>query len=510
MMGVAHGMTSALYQAARTALSYGVASCAAPSLPAGIEYASVQALSEQMAKPNGLTSAALVAYLQQRIATIDQSGPSLHSVIELNPQALQIARELDRERANGKVRGPLHGIPILLKDNIETGDTLQTSAGSFGLVGASAGKDAFIVERLRAQGAVILGKTNLSELAGFRGGERPDGWSSRGGQTLNPHQPGADVGGSSSGSAAALAAGLAPLAVGTETNGSIVVPSARNGVVGLKPSVGLLSRSGIIPASHRQDTPGPMARSVFDTALLLNAMAGRDPHDTASVGAPQGIDYTALLVPGALKDKRIGYPARFTLGNEAEPVENSPAFARALEQLKAQGAILVPVDVRVADASRYEELLLGDVKQEMNGYLATRKGLPARSLAELIAFNEQRDGEGDHQPLLKTIHQSNLTKEERDPAWHTLIEDFRSTVDDVVREHTLDALVSDYETNSYFAVSAAGYPGISVPSGTDEDGLPTSAYFYGPRWSEATLLAVAHGYEQASQAIRKPEFKPAS
>ncbi|KAF1030942.1 MAG: Glutamyl-tRNA(Gln) amidotransferase subunit A [Pseudomonas sp.] len=507
MIGFAHGVTSALYQAACTAFGYGLPAPSTP-LPPDIEYAGVQALNEHMARPGGLTSQALVSYLQQRIKQIDQNGPALHSVIELNPQALEIARERDRERASGKIRGPLHGIPVLLKDNIETGDTLQTSAGAFGLVGAPACRDAFIVERLREQGAVILGKTNLSELAGFRGGDRPAGWSSRGGQTLNPHRPGADVGGSSSGASAALAAGLAPLAVGTETNGSIVVPAALNGIVGLKPSVGLLSREGIIPASHRQDTPGPMARSVFDTALLLNAMAGRDPHDTASIGAPQGVDYTAGLVPGALQGKRIGYPALFIQDGTEVTVENSPQFTRTLELLKTQGAVLVPVTVRIADASRFDDLLLGDVKQELNNYLATRQGLPAKSIAQLIAFNEQRDGEGDHQPVLKAINDASLSQEERDAQWGTFIEDFRGTVDEAVSEHSLDALVSDYETNSYFAVAAAGYPGISVPSGIDENALPTSAYFYGPRWSEATLLAVAYGYEQASRAIRKPGFRP--
>ncbi len=465
-------------------------------VPPGTERASVRELSEQMARPGGLTSEDLVIFLQERIRKRD---PALNAIIELNPQALEIARELDRERASGTVRGPLHGIPVLLKDNIETGDTQQTSAGAFGLVGAAAIKDAFIVERLRQQGAVILGKTNLTELAGFRGG--PDGFSHRGGQTLNPHQADAQVGGSSSGSAVAVAAGLAPLAVGTETNGSIIVPAAFNGVVGFKPSVGLLSRSGIIPASHRQDTPGPMTRSVFDAALLLNAMSGSDPQDSANVDAPQGIDYTALLKPGALRDKRIGYPATFFADGENLPVDNSPQFQKTLEVLRAQGAVLVPVNVRLADASRYGELLFADVKSELNDYLGKRAGLPVKSVSELIAFNEKRDGsDTDHQPLLKEIDASTLTSEERKPLWNELIQDFRSTVDELIDGEKLDAVVSDFETNSYFAVAAAGYPGISVPSGKDESGLPTSAYFFGARWAEPTLLAVAHGYEEAAKA----------
>lgn len=380
---------------------------------------------------------------------------------------------------------------------------MQTSAGAFALVGEAAGKNAPLVEYLISQGAVILGKTNMTELAGFRGA--PDGWSTRGGQTHNPHHPDAQVGGSSSGSAAAVAAGLAPLAVGAETNGSIIVPAAFNGVVGLKPSVGLLDRNGIIPASQHQDTPGPIARSVFDAALMLNAMSGRDPHDPASVGAPEGVDYTQLLVPGALKGKRIGYPATFSANGEVQAVENSAQFSKALEVLEAQGAVLVPINLRMADESRYEELLLSDVKDELNGYLAKRTGLPVKSLAELIKFNEDRDGtDTDHQPLLKQINASILEPEQRETAWEKLIEDFRSSVDEPIKTHKLDAIVSDFDTNSYFGVAAAGYPGIAVPSGTNEDGLPTAAHFFGTRWSEPTLLAVAHGYEQAAQTATRP------
>lgn len=468
-------------------------------IPAGTEYASVRELAEQMSRPGGITSQGLVNYLQERIRTLD---PQLSSVIELNPQALESARALDQERANGKVRGPLHGIPVLLKDTIETAG-MQTSAGAFALVGEAAGKNAPLVEYLISQGAVILGKTNMTELAGFRGA--PDGWSTRGGQTRNPHHPDAQVGGSSSGSAAAVAAGLAPLAVGAETNGSIIVPAAFNGVVGLKPSVGLLDRNGIIPASQRQDTPGPMARSVFDVALMLNAMSGRDPHDPASVGAPEGVDYTQLLVPGALKGKRIGYPATFSANGEIQPVENSEQFSKTLKVLEEQGAVLVPVNLRLADASRYEELLFSDVKEELNGYLAKRPGLPVKSLPELIEFNEDRDGkETDHQPLLKQISASTLTPEQRKTAWDELIQDFRSTLDEPIKAHNLDIIVSDVEMGSYFAVAAAGYPGITVPSGTNEEGLPTGAHFLGARWSEPTLLAVAHGYEQAAQTATKP------
>lgn len=498
MLGIAYGMGSMVRQVVQSFAGDYSPAVSTP-VPAGTEYLSVKELGAQMAQSGGLTSASLVAYLQERIRRLD---PQLSSVIELNPKALETALELDREPASGKVRGPLHGIPVLLKDTIDT-ENMQTSAGAFGLVGAAAGKNAPLVDYLIKQGAVILGKTNMTEMAGFRGG--PDGWSSRGGQTRNPHQSDADVGGSSSGSAAAVAAGLAPLAVGAETSGSIIVPAARNGVVGLKPSVGLLNRNGIIPASQHQDTPGPMARSVLDTALMLNAMSGSDPQDPASVGAPQGIDYTQLLVPGALKGKRIGYPATFPEGGEPQPAWDTPSLRRTLEVLREQGAEVVPVEMRPADASGWVALLFGDVKDELNAYLGKRSGLPAKSLDDLIKFNDDRDGsETDHQPVLKEISASTLTPEQRKPLWNDLVRDFRSTMDDPMKAHNLDAMVSDVDSNDYFGVAAAGYPGIAVPSGVDEDGLPTSAYFFGTQWTEPTLLAVAHGYEQAAQVAVKP------
>ncbi|WLI00021.1 amidase family protein [Pseudomonas simiae] len=500
MLGIAYGMGAMVWQVVESFAGDASPTASTP-VPAGTEYLGVNELSRQMALPGGLTSVDLVTHLQERIRRLD---PQLSAIIELNPKALETARELDRERANGNVRGPLHGIPILLKDTIET-EGMQTSAGAFGLVGASASKNAPLVDYLIHQGAVILGKTNMTEMAGFRGG--PDGWSSRGGQTRNPHQRDADVGGSSSGSAAAVAAGLAPMAVGAETNGSIIVPAARNGIVGLKPTVGLLDRNGIIPASQYQDTPGPMTRSVFDAALMLNAMSGSDPADPASVGAPQGIDYTQLLVPGALKGKRIGYPVTFSKEGETLPVENSTTFNRTLEVLREQGAVLVPVNLRLADASRYDELLLSDVKDSLNTYLGKRSGLPVKSLTELIRFNDERDGsETDHQPVLREISASTLTPAARKPLWDALIQDFRSSIDDPIKAENLDAMVSDFDTNSYFGVAAAGYPGIAVPSGVDEDGLPTSAYFFGTQWAEPTLLAVAHGYEQAAQVAVKPQL----
>ncbi|TFF06140.1 amidase [Pseudomonas sp. BCA14] len=491
MFGIGHGLNVFVNHAAPFIAAQKSNTDSNP-VPPGTEYATVHQLGEQMNRPGAFTSVDLVNYLQARIRTLD---PALNSVIELNPKALEAARELDRERASGKVRGPLHGIPILVKDIVEV-EGMQTSAGALGLVGAPVSKNAPVIQRLIDQGAIVLGTTNLTEMAGFRGG--PDGYSRRGGQTRNPHDPNADVGGSSSGSAAAVAAGLAPLAVGTETNGSIIVPAALNGVVGLKPSVGLLDRDGIIPASRRQDTPGPMARSVWDAALMLNAMAG------SPTGA-EAVDYTRQLVPGALAGKRIGYPTTFSDDGVTLPVVNSKQFNETLEVLRKQGAILVPINMRLADASRYDELLLCDVKQALNGYLAKREGLPVKSVKELITFNEALDGtQTDHQPVLKEIDASTLTPEQSQAPWDELLRDFRNTVDAPIKEHNLDAIVSDFDSNSYFGVAAAGYPGITVPSGATEDGLPASAYFFGTAGSEAQLLGVAYGFEQGAQAAIRP------
>lgn len=269
------------------------------------EYLSVTELNQRLTA-NQLTSVELVNYLNNRIQTLDKEGPHLKAVLELNPQALADAALRDSERASGNVRGPLHGIPVLIKDNIDTADQMQTSAGSLAMVGMPAAQDAFVIQRLRDAGAIILGKANMSEWAGMRDLRVPQGWSGRGGQGLNPHVLSAGTCGSSSGSAASVSAGFAPISVGTETNGSIICPSAVNGVVGFKPSLGLLSRSGVVPITRRQDTPGPIARNVYDVALLLYQLAGSDPADPLTGNAPQGSDYTSALSTEALQGKRIG------------------------------------------------------------------------------------------------------------------------------------------------------------------------------------------------------------
>lgn len=475
--------------------------------PAGLEYFSVGTLKEKMAS-NELGSVELVHFFRNRIDALDKQGPTINAVIELNPDALAIAAERDAERRQGYIRGPLHGIPVLLKDNIDTADQMQTSAGSLAMVGQPAANDAFIVQQLRASGAVILGKTNLSEWANFRDPEIPSGWSGRGDQTKNPHLLSADPCGSSSGSAAGVAAGFAPLAVGTETAGSIICPASMNGVVGLKPTVGLLSRSGIIPVTQKLDTPGPMARSVEDAALLLNAMAGNDPADPATQPHTViGRDYTALLAYDALKGRRIGYPSTFEPGSEA--AQSDPHFFEALQVMRALGATLIPVELIDPQSQRVDEGLWMGIKRDLSAYLANRSGIAVHNLQDLLAFNEANPtAEGHGQLILNEANAVPFSERAYDELWRTIQNENGAVIENLLAEHRLDALVSDVASPAMNVVPLAGYPGIMVPSGMGEDGVPTSVFFYGARWSEASLLALAYSYEHASQARSFPDFKP--
>lgn len=472
-----------------------------------LEYLSADEIKTRMER-NQLTSVALVQHLLRRIEALDKQGPMINAVIELNPDALEMAKALDLERRGGRIRGPLHGIPVLLKDNIDTSDPMQTSAGSLAMVGQPAAQDAFIVQRLRAAGAVILGKTNLSEWANFRDPDIPSGWSRRGGQTKNPHRLSGDPCGSSSGSAAAAAAGFAPLTVGTETAGSIICPASMNGVVGVKPTVGLLSRSGIIPVTHKLDTPGPITRTVRDAALLLNAMTGNDPADPVS--KPHGIngrDYTALLLPNALVGRRIGYPAKF--GTSSEAVQTDPQFSQALEVMQAAGATLIPVDLQDPQSQGVEEALRMGIKRDLPAYLATRRGLAIRDLDDLLRFNQRSPGsEGYGQLTLSEASQIAFDEPTYNKLWQKIHKENGAAIDHLLTAYQLDALVSDVGSPAMNVVPLAGYPGIMLPSGIDGDGMPTSVFFYGARWSEANLLALAYGYEQVSQARRTPVFKP--
>jgi amidase len=472
-----------------------------------------------------LTSKALVQQYLARIAAIDKAGPRLNAVIELNPDAIRIAEQMDRERKAGKTRGPLHGIPVLLKDNIATSDKMSTSAGSLALAGVRASRDAFLVERLRAAGAVILGKTNLSEWANMRSTHSVSGWSGRGGQTRNPYALDRNTSGSSAGSGAAIAASLATLAIGTETDGSIVSPSSTCGIVGIKPTLGLVSRSGIIPIAHSQDTAGPMTRSVADAALLLTAIAGIDPADAAT-GESRGkaADYTQALRKDGLQGKRLGVARNF--------FGRSPAVDAVIEKelavLKAQGATLV--EVQLPNADKYDdselEVLLAEFRPDLEAYLSGYAAhAPMKTMADLIAFNDKHAGRE-----LQHFGQEHLIAAQAkpgldDPAYRAALANNHryaraEGIDRIMREERLDALVAptgdvawltDYIKGDHYGGSfsspaaVAGYPHVTVPAG-QVHGLPVGISFVGGAYSEATLIAIAYAYEQASRRRRAPTF----
>jgi amidase len=467
-------------------------------------YRSADDLAADMTRPNGASSDSVVRDSLKLIANMDKGLQGGNAFIEINPDARVKARALDQERAEGKVRGPLHGVPIALKDVFETSDKMQTSAGSMALVGRPASKNAKVVDNLLKAGVVIIGKTNMSELSNFRSEEPVHGWSSRGGLTLNPHRLDGQAAGSSTGSAVAVAQGIVPLALGVETNGSIITPAAYNGVIGFKPTEGLVSTEGVMTSS-RQDTVGTFTRNVRDAAQALDAMTGTNL-------------YTQGLKPDALVGKRIGYTPLPELSAEEA---NDPAkkadrqhFEDAITLLRTKGATLVPVDqlgegVSYETYEKYNDALLSDVKHQLEAYLAGRAGLPVKSLSELIEFNERNSGPGvPDQQMLTLINEMDISDEARNELWAAIGPIFKSTIDKPLTEHKLDAMMSNFHSYSYYYSAVAGYPGISIPSGMDEEGMPTAVHFYGKNLSEATLLSVAYGYEQASQAIRKPAFKP--
>jgi amidase len=465
-----------------------------------------------------------------RIEALDRRGPSIRSILEINPDAVSIAESLDAERKAGKVRGPLHGVPILVKDNIATSDRMSSAAGSLALDGFHSPKDSFMAKRLRDAGALILGKTNLSEWANFRSTHASSGWSGRGGQCLNPYALDRTPSGSSSGSGAAIAANFAAAAIGTETDGSIVSPSNNNALVGIKPTVGLLSRAGIVPIAHSQDTPGPMARSVRDAAILLTALAGQDPDDpaTASSAGKAAPDYTSSLDENGLKGVRIGIPRKSLYGYS--PAADRLAEA-AIEALKKLGAVVVdPADIAtVDDFGKSEfEVLLFEFKADLNAYLASLgPGAPVHSLKDVIAFNEKnKDREMPYfgQEILEMAQKKGpLT----DKAYRKAIEkDTRGArqkgIDAVMEKHRLDALVAptsapaslidlvngDYGSGGDSTVPAiAGYPHVTVPMGF-AFGLPVGLSFFGRPWSEPLLLKFAYAFEQATKHRKPPKFLP--
>jgi amidase len=478
--------------------------------------ASVQQLQAAM-QAGSASSASLVSAYLARIDALDRGGPKLNAIIELNPDAPAIAAQCDRERSDGRLRGPLHGIPVLLKDNIATGDRMQTTAGSLALVDARPARDAPIVTRLREAGAVILGKTNLSEWANFRSSRPTSGWSSRGGLTRNPHAPDRSASGSSSGSAVAVAASLAAVAVGTETDGSIVSPSSQNGIVGIKPTHGLLPGEGIIPIAPSLDTPGPMARSVADAAVLLGVLAARD--------------YGASLDREGLRGKRLGV-VRSHFGGRNDLV--SAVIEQALRVLQAQGAELVdlpelPNEVQLG-ASR-STVMLHEFDPAIAAWLADwAPQSPHKFLADIVAFNElHRERVMPHfgqEVLLRAVEKRDAMQSgEYREALATLRRLSREEgIDRVLGEHRLDALVAptghpaclidfirgDFSGGGFSSAAAcAGYPHITVPAGFVH-GLPCGLSFVGTAWREPELIAMAYAYEQASQARRAPAFNLSS
>jgi amidase len=483
-----------------------------------------------------LSSAELVQALFARADAIDADGPRLNAIVERNGQALAIAHAMDHEQRRGRRRGPLHGIPVLLKDNVDTGDDMLTTAGSLALAGRPAPADAALVERLRAAGAIVLGKTNLSEWANFRGTRSVSGWSARGGFTRNPHVLDRSPSGSSSGSAVAVAASLAPLAVGTETDGSIVTPAAMCGVVGVKPTVGLVSRRGLVPISHSQDTAGPLARSVADAALLLQAMAAGDRHDGATAGgaaadagrtALDGLRLTAGAPSGALQGARLGVAREFF---GVHPGADGLAEA-ALAALRDAGAVLVdPVrvlaDAAALGAAEYE-VLLHEFRHGLDAYLR-RRGPSARvaSLRELIAFNEAHAAEElawfGQEHLIEALRRGPLGA----PAYRRALATCRRLAHDdglaaTLARHRLDAVVApttgpayplDPVLGDHFPggcsqpAAVAGCPHVSLPVGAVR-GLPVGLSLFGARWHDARLLALAHDVEQVAGRRVEPRFR---
>ena len=467
----------------------------------------------------------------ERVERIDRRGAALNSVIETNPDAPAIADALDRERKSGRVRGPLHGVPVVVKDNIDTADRMLTTAGSLALVGAKPRRDAFVVERLRAAGCVIVGKTNLSEWANFRSTHSSSGWSARGGQTRNPYALDRNPCGSSSGTGAAVSANLALLGVGTETDGSIVCPASACGLVGIKPTLGLVSRAGIIPISHSQDTAGPMARTVADAAALLNALVGFDPLDPVSgTGSRHArMDFTQSLDPGALRGARVGVARKFFGFNDRV----DKLMADAIDLLKREGAIVIdPADLPTHgkfDAAEFE-VLLYEFKADLNKYLAAlAPGDHPRTLKQLIEFNEKnRDREMPYfgqELFVRAEAKGPLTEAAYLKALRTSkLMSQAQGIDAVIRKHKLDALVAptggpawttDLVNGDHFTggssspAAVAGYPNVQVPAGYVY-GLPVGISFFGRAFTEPKLIRLAYAYEQATRHRQPPRLLPAA
>ncbi len=496
--------------------------------PFELDEITISGLQDAM-KSGQFTARSLVEKYTARIEEIDKHGPALNSVIELNPDALSIADALDQECKAKGPRGPLHGIPVLIKDNIDTADQMMTTAGSLALIGAKPPKDSFVAQKLRAAGAVILGKTNLSEWANIRSSHSTSGWSGRGGLTKNPYALDRNPCGSSSGSGAASSANLCAVTIGTETDGSIVCPASSNGIVGIKPTVGLVSRSGIIPISHTQDGAGPLCRTVRDAATLLGALTGVDSEDSATAASygKSHRDYTEFLDPNGLKGARIGVARKYFGFNDAVDA----LMEQSLDAMKAQGATLIdPADIETLGKFDDSELLvfMYELKADLNAYLA-RLGpsAPVHTLKEIIEFNERNRAKEmpyfGQDLFLKAEAKGPLTEK----AYLDALEKNHQLariegIDATMNKHQLDAIVAptgspawltDLVTGDHFsggssnAAAVAGYPNINVTAGYIF-GLPVGISFFGRAWSEPVLIKLAYSFEQATKARKPPRFLP--
>ena len=507
--------------AASSALGAGAAQGQEPRDPFELVFRTLAQLRDELAAGR-TTSRRLVELYERRIADLDQRGPRLGHVLEVNADARAIATSLDAERRAGRVRGPLHGIPVLIKDNIATADGMQTTAGSLALLGARPPRDSHVARRLREAGAVLLGKTNLSEWANFRSTRSTSGWSARGGQTRNPYALDRNPSGSSSGSAVAIAASSCAGAIGTETNGSIISPSSICGIVGVKPTVGLVSRAGIVPIAHSQDTAGPMTHSVLDAALLLTALAGTDPDDEATADADRRrADYAAALSAEALSGARVGI-YRPNVGPKTDAL-----LAAAIAVLRERGAHVVdPLPIpQAAQLTGQGDLLQFEFKADLERYLAEwAPSSPIRTMDDLVAFN-QREAARElayfgQETLEASARRGPLTSPEYLQVKERLPRTAREGIDRAMDEHRLDAIVAPSATparpidlvngdagggGSSGLAAIAGYPHVTVPMGYVH-GLPVGLSFFGRAWSEAALLRLAYAYEQATRLRRPPTF----
>src|SRR6266849_7559255 len=522
------GVSAAVLPALAGAGELVAPAAAAPEIrPFELDEATVADLQAGMGSGK-FTARSLAEKYLARIEEIDRRGPGVNSVIEVNPDVLAIADSLDKERKEKGGRGPLHGIPALIKDNIDTADRMQTTAGSLALLGSRPARDSFVAQKLRAAGAIILGKTNLSEWANIRSSHSTSGWSGRGGQTKNPYALDRNACGSSSGSGAAVAANLCVIAVGTETDGSIVCPASANGIVGIKPTLGMISRVGIVPIAHSQDTAGPMARTVRDAAILLNALAGVDPRDiaTAESAAKIEADYTRFLDPNGLRGARIGVARKYF--GFSDSVDD--LMSNVMEEMKRQGAVLVdPADLE--SHGKFDDteftVLLYELKADLNAYLAGRPDASVHSLKDIIEFNERNKSKEmpyfAQDIFIKAEAKGPLSSKEYLDALEANHRLSRAEgIDGIMDKLHLDAIMAPTGNPAWItdlvngdhsgggssnAAAVAGYPDITVPAGFIA-GLPVGVSFFGRAWSEPVLFKIAYGFEQVIKARKAPQFLP--